>query len=111
MQKKISGAAPYITQNIRALRLFNLRIWGASLQTDSWISAASFQETTKVLNKAAVKGKTDYLIGLKESVIVGHPIPAGAGSRKFQKMIVSNSEEYVNLMAKRAAGAPLEEKA
>jgi len=83
----------------------------ASLQTDSWISAASFQETTKVLNEAAVQGKTDYLIGLKENVIVGHPIPAGAGSRKFQKMIVSNSEEYVNLMAKRAAGAPLEEKA
>jgi DNA-directed RNA polymerase subunit beta' len=73
----------------------------ASLQTDSWISAASFQETTKVLNEAAVQGKIDYLIGLKENVIVGHPIPAGSGVRKFQKMIVSNSEDYVNLMAQR----------
>jgi DNA-directed RNA polymerase subunit beta' len=80
----------------------------ASLQTDSWISAASFQETTKVLNEAAVQGKTDYLIGLKENVIVGHPIPAGSGARKFQKMIVGNSEDYVNLMAKR--GGVVEEK-
>jgi DNA-directed RNA polymerase subunit beta' len=79
----------------------------ASLQTDSWISAASFQETTKVLNEAAVQGKTDGLAGLKENVIVGHPIPAGTGVRKFQKMIVGNSEEYVSLMAKREA-APAE---
>ncbi len=75
----------------------------ASLQTDSWISAASFQETTKVLNEAAVQGKTDGLAGLKENVIVGHPIPAGTGVRKFQKMIVGSSEEYVSLMAKREA--------
>jgi DNA-directed RNA polymerase subunit beta' len=80
----------------------------ASLQTDSWISAASFQETTKVLNEAAVQGKTDYLIGLKENVIVGHPIPAGAGVRKFQKMIVGNSEDYVNLIAKRSGGSTAE---
>ncbi len=73
----------------------------ASLQTESWISAASFQETTKVLNEAAVNGKTDFLIGLKENVIVGHPIPAGSGVRRFQKMLVSNSEDYVSLMAKR----------
>jgi DNA-directed RNA polymerase subunit beta' len=73
----------------------------ASLQTDSWISAASFQETTKVLNEAAVQGKIDYLIGLKENVIVGHPIPAGTGSRKFNRMIVGNSEDYVNLVAKK----------
>jgi DNA-directed RNA polymerase subunit beta' len=83
----------------------------ASLQTDSWISAASFQETTKVLNEAAVQGKTDYLIGLKENVIVGHPIPAGAGVRRFQKMIVGNSEDYVNLIAKKASGSHVEEKA
>ena len=83
----------------------------ASLQTDSWISAASFQETTKVLNEAAVQGKTDYLIGLKENVIVGHPIPAGAGVRKFSKMIVGNSEDYVNLVAKRGGSIPAEEKA
>jgi len=74
----------------------------ASLQTDSWISAASFQETTKVLNEAAVQGKTDYLNGLKENVIVGHPIPAGSGIRRFQKMVVGNSEDLVNIMAKRA---------
>jgi DNA-directed RNA polymerase subunit beta' len=73
----------------------------ASLQTESWISAASFQETTKVLNEAAVQGKTDYLIGLKENVIVGHPIPAGSGVRRFQKMIVGSNEEYVELMSKK----------
>ena len=81
----------------------------ASLQTDSWISAASFQETTKVLNEAAVQGKTDFLNGLKENVIVGHPIPAGSGSRRFQKMLVGNSEDLVNIMAKRSANAPVEE--
>ena len=81
----------------------------ASLQTDSWISAASFQETTKVLNEAAVQGKTDFLNGLKENVIVGHPIPAGTGSRRFQKMLVGNSEDLVNIMAKRGANAPVEE--
>ena len=79
----------------------------ASLQTDSWISAASFQETTKVLNEAAVQGKTDFLNGLKENVIVGHPIPAGSGGRRFQKMLVGNSEDLVNIMAKR--NAPVEE--
>jgi DNA-directed RNA polymerase subunit beta' len=81
----------------------------ASLQTDSWISAASFQETTKVLNEAAVQGKTDFLNGLKENVIVGHPIPAGSGSRRFQKMLVGNSEDLVNIMSKRGANAPVEE--
>jgi len=73
----------------------------ASLQTESWISAASFQETTKVLNEAAIQAKTDVLNGLKENVIVGHPIPAGSGVRRFQKMIVGNHEEYVNLVAKK----------
>jgi len=81
----------------------------ASLQTDSWISAASFQETTKVLNEAAVQGKTDFLNGLKENVIVGHPIPAGTGGRRFQKMLVGNSQDLVNIMAKRGANAPVEE--
>jgi DNA-directed RNA polymerase subunit beta' len=55
----------------------------ASLQTKSFISAASFQETTKVLNEAAVSGKQDFLNGLKENVIVGHLIPAGTGTRAF----------------------------
>jgi DNA-directed RNA polymerase subunit beta' len=63
----------------------------ASLQTRSFISAASFQETTKVLNEAAVAGKVDYLLGLKENVIVGHLIPAGTGMREFQQMEVSGS--------------------
>jgi DNA-directed RNA polymerase subunit beta' len=73
----------------------------ASLQTESWISAASFQETTKVLNEAAIQAKTDVLNGLKENVIVGHPIPAGSGVRRFQKMIVGSNEDYVNLVAKK----------
>ncbi len=69
----------------------------ASLQTDSFISAASFQETTKVLNEAAVSGKRDYLMGLKENVIVGHLIPAGTGMRDFQSNIVYNKEEHAQL--------------
>ncbi len=71
----------------------------ASLQTASWISAASFQETTKVLNEAAVNGKVDYLMGLKENVIVGHLIPAGTGIRQYDKLIVGSKEEYEQLMA------------
>jgi DNA-directed RNA polymerase subunit beta' len=71
----------------------------ASLQTESFISAASFQETTKVLNEAAVSGKVDELKGLKENVIVGHLIPAGTGQREFEKMIVGSKEEYERLMA------------
>jgi DNA-directed RNA polymerase subunit beta' len=71
----------------------------ASLQTNSFISAASFQETTKVLNEAAVAGKVDTLNGLKENVIVGHLIPAGTGQREFEKIIVGSKEEYDRLMA------------
>lgn len=71
----------------------------ASLQTESFISAASFQETTKVLNEAAVSGKVDYLKGLKENVIVGHLIPAGTGVRAFQRDIVGNKGEYEALLA------------
>jgi len=66
----------------------------ASLQTKSFISAASFQETTKVLNEAAVNGKIDYLEGLKENVIVGHKIPAGSGMRKYNNIVVGSMEEY-----------------
>lgn len=69
----------------------------ASLQTQSFISAASFQETTKVLNEAAIAGKEDHLLGLKENVIVGHLIPAGTGVRSFQKMIVGSKEAYEKL--------------
>ena len=71
----------------------------ASLQTDSFIFAASFQETTKVLNEAAVAGKVDTLNGLKENVIVGHLIPAGNGLRDYDKLIVGSKSEYEQLMA------------
>ena len=70
----------------------------ASLQTKSFISAASFQETTKVLNEAAVNGKVDSLEGLKENVIVGHRIPAGTGLRQYDNMIVGSSEELESLI-------------
>jgi len=70
----------------------------ASLQTQSFISAASFQETTKVLNEAAVAGREDYLLGLKENVIVGHLIPAGTGVRKYQKMLVTSKDQLTELV-------------
>ncbi len=71
----------------------------ASLQTKSWISAASFQETTKVLTQAAINARQDELIGLKENVIVGHLIPAGTGLREYETLIVGSKEEYEILMA------------
>ncbi|MAU27091.1 MAG: DNA-directed RNA polymerase subunit beta' [Muricauda sp.] len=73
----------------------------ASLQTKSFISAASFQETTKVLNEAAVNGKVDTLEGLKENVIVGHKIPAGTGMRDYDSIIVGSKEEYDEIMARK----------
>jgi DNA-directed RNA polymerase subunit beta' len=73
----------------------------ASLQTKSFISAASFQETTKVLNEAAVSGKIDTLEGLKENVIVGHKIPAGTGNRDYSDIIVGYTDEYEELLAKK----------
>jgi DNA-directed RNA polymerase subunit beta' len=66
----------------------------AALQTKSFMSAASFQETTKVLNEAAINGKVDYLEGLKENVICGHLIPAGTGQREFDKLIVGTREDF-----------------
>jgi len=71
----------------------------AALQTKSFMSAASFQETTKVLNEAAINGKTDYLEGMKENVICGHLIPAGTGQREFDKIIVGSKEEYDRIQA------------
>jgi len=71
----------------------------ASLGTQSFISAASFQETTKVLSEAAVRGKTDYLLGLKENVIVGHLIPAGTGARRYNDIIVTNKDEAEQFVA------------
>jgi DNA-directed RNA polymerase subunit beta' len=74
----------------------------ASLGTRSFVSAASFQETTKVLNEAAIAGKVDHLAGLKENVIVGHLIPAGTGLRSYEKIVVSTVEEHEKLMASKA---------
>jgi DNA-directed RNA polymerase subunit beta' len=71
----------------------------ASLGTHSFMSAASFQETTKVLNEAAISGKVDRMLGLKENVIVGHLIPAGTGHRDYEKLIVGSKEEFEALMA------------
>ncbi len=73
----------------------------ASLGTESFISAASFQETTKVLSEAAIRGKADGLNGLKENVIVGHLIPAGTGQREYSRIIVGSKEEYEALKASR----------
>ena len=73
----------------------------AALQTKSFMSAASFQETTKVLNEAAIRGKVDYLEGMKENVICGHLIPAGTGLREFDKIIVGSKEEYERIQANR----------
>jgi DNA-directed RNA polymerase subunit beta' len=75
----------------------------ASLQTKSWLSAASFQETTKVLTEAAVSAKDDNLMGLKENVLVGHLIPAGTGLREYDNIIVGSMEEYQSLMASKEA--------
>ena len=74
----------------------------ASLQTKSFLSAASFQETTKVLTVAAINAKDDGLLGLKENVLVGHLIPAGTGLREYESLIVASKEEYEKLMAAKA---------
>ncbi len=70
----------------------------ASLGTQSWISAASFQETTKVLSSASINAKTDDLLGLKENVIVGHLIPAGTGMREYENIVVGSKDEYDKLV-------------
>jgi DNA-directed RNA polymerase subunit beta' len=70
----------------------------ASLQTNSWISAASFQETTKVLTVASITAKADNLLGLKENVIVGHKIPAGTGLRDYEDIIVGAKDDYESVL-------------
>ena len=80
-----------------------LGITKASLGVQSWISAASFQETTKVLSQAAIQGKVDLMLGLKENVITGHLIPAGTGQKDFEKLIVGSKEEYEVLATTREA--------
>ena len=74
----------------------------ASLQTKSWVSAASFQETTKVLNEAAIAAKVDTLDGLKENVIVGHRIPAGTGLKRYYTSVVGSKDEYEQMMSSHA---------
>jgi DNA-directed RNA polymerase subunit beta' len=69
-----------------------LGITQAALSTDSFLSAASFQETTKVLTNAAIEAKTDYLIGLKENVVMGHTIPAGTGLKKYRSIMLKDEE-------------------
>jgi DNA-directed RNA polymerase subunit beta' len=81
----------------------------AALQTNSFMSAASFQETTKVLNDAAINGKVDHLEGLKENVICGHLIPAGTGQRDFDKIIVYSREDYEKKMDARKNVLDIEE--
>lgn len=71
-----------------------LGITKASLATDSFLSAASFQETTKVLTEAAINGKVDHLIGLKENVIIGKPIPAGTGMKRYRTINLSTDAEF-----------------
>ena len=75
----------------------------AALKTSSFMSAASFQETTKVLSEAAIHGKVDTLEGLKENVICGHPIPAGTGQREYEKLVVASMEDYQRMARARAA--------
>ncbi len=75
----------------------------AALKTSSFMSAASFQETTKVLSDAAIRGKVDTLEGLKENVICGHPIPAGTGQRDYEKLVVTSMEDYQRMVKNRQA--------
>ena len=82
----------------------------AALGTKSFMSAASFQETTKVLNEAAIRGKSDDLEGMKENVICGHLIPAGTGLRQWQKLIVGSKEEHNRLEAKKMSFLDFAEK-
>ena len=70
----------------------------ASLQTKSFMSAASFQETTKVLNEAAINGKTDNLEGMKENVICGHLIPAGTGLRQYERIVVGSKDDIEDVI-------------
>ena len=87
-----------------------LGITRASLGTKSWISAASFQETTKVLSTASISAKTDSLMGLKENVIIGHLIPAGTGLPEYENIVVGSKEEYERLLtSKKELLVPIDE--
>ncbi len=79
----------------------------AALQTSSFMSAASFQETTKVLNEAAINGKTDTLEGMKENVICGHLIPAGTGLRQYERLVVGSKDDISDIAVNADALAPV----
>ena len=81
----------------------------AALQTSSFMSAASFQETTKVLNEAAINGKTDNLEGMKENVICGHLIPAGTGLREYERLVVGSKDDINDILASDEDFTPAEE--
>ncbi len=102
-RRDLSGADVRDTQPAVAEPVL-LGITQASLSTDSFVSAASFQETTKVLTNAAIHAKTDELFGLKENVIVGHLIPAGTGQRRFQDLVVGSKKDLAELQAAMATG-------
>jgi DNA-directed RNA polymerase subunit beta' len=93
LRKKTKKVAEFRDTEAATAEPILLGITQAALSTDSFISAASFQETTKVLTDAAIEGKVDYLLGLKENVIMGHLIPAGTGLKKFRNIIVMPKEE------------------
>ena len=86
-----------------------LGITKASLQTESFLSAASFQETTKVLTEAAIAGKVDHLLGLKENVIIGKLIPAGTGMPRYNNIIVERADPSENIIAEDGETAPADE--
>jgi DNA-directed RNA polymerase subunit beta' len=90
---EVRDAQPSVAESIL------LGITQAALSTDSFISAASFQETTKVLTNASIQAKIDGLFGLKENVIVGHPIPAGTGLRDYRDLVVGSKTELAKLQA------------
>ena len=93
LKKKSKEGAEYREAEPASYEPILLGITQASLTTESWISAASFQETTKVLTEAAIEAKLDILQGLKENVIIGHLIPAGTGLKKFKNIVVESAEE------------------
>ena len=78
----------------------------AALNNSSWISSASFQETTKILTEASINAKCDYLVGMKENVVVGHHIPAGTGLQEYDNIIVSSKEEHDAFQASKRKGSP-----
>jgi DNA-directed RNA polymerase subunit beta' len=92
LRKKGKKVAEYRDAEAATSEPVLLGITSAALSTDSFISAASFQETTKVLTDAAIEGKVDNLLGLKENVIMGHLIPAGTGLKHFRDITVTGEE-------------------